>query len=117
MTIKNILTNERISLEFELLCICVCFLQLLNITMGLTRLVGEPKVSVDIIFAMRDGRDYLLGSEVSEHLRKLSQVEFSFYIGFPALQIAERKTCTDANNFYIYMRYMWCVICVKCTVC
>uniref|UniRef100_A0A3B3I7G2 Si:dkeyp-27e10.3 n=1 Tax=Oryzias latipes TaxID=8090 RepID=A0A3B3I7G2_ORYLA len=47
------------------------------------------KVPVDIIFAVRDGRGYLPGSEVSEHLRKLSLVEFSFYVGFPALQIAE----------------------------
>lgn len=59
--------------------------------MGLTRLV-EPKVSVDITFAVRDGRDYLLGSEISKHLRKLNLVEFSFYIGFPTLQIAERKS-------------------------
>lgn len=59
--------------------------------MGPTRLV-EPKVSVDITFAVRDGRDYLLGSEISKHLRTLSLVEFSFYIGFPALQVAERKS-------------------------
>lgn len=56
----------------------------------------EQKVSVDVTFAVRDGRGYLLGSEVSDHLRKLSLVEFSFYIGFPATQIAERMTrsCT-----------------------
>lgn len=59
-----------------------------------TRLPAEQKVSVDIIFAVRDGRDYLPGSEASEHLRKLSLVEFSFYVGFPALQIAERTTRT-----------------------
>lgn len=50
------------------------------------------KVPVDVTFAVRDGRGYLPGSEVSEHLRKLSLVEFSFYIGFPVLQIAERMT-------------------------
>uniref|UniRef100_A0A3B3Z2L6 Uncharacterized protein n=1 Tax=Poecilia mexicana TaxID=48701 RepID=A0A3B3Z2L6_9TELE len=49
----------------------------------------QQKVPVDITFAVRDGRGYLAGSEVSEHLRKLSLVEFSFYVGFPALQIAE----------------------------
>lgn len=64
--------------------------------MGPSRSV-EPKVSVDITFAVRDGRDYLLGSEISQHLRKLSLVEFSFYIGFPVLQIAERKS----HNFHI----------------
>uniref|UniRef100_A0A3B5AG43 KIAA1549 ortholog n=1 Tax=Stegastes partitus TaxID=144197 RepID=A0A3B5AG43_9TELE len=62
---------------------------LLNITMGVTRPAAEQKVPVDITFAVRDGRGYLPGSEVSEHLRKLSVVEFSFYVGFPALQIAE----------------------------
>uniref|UniRef100_A0A3Q4I250 UPF0606 protein KIAA1549-like n=1 Tax=Neolamprologus brichardi TaxID=32507 RepID=A0A3Q4I250_NEOBR len=47
--------------------------------------VSLPRVPVDIMFAVRDGRGYLTGSEVSEHLRKLSLVEFSFYVGFPAL--------------------------------
>uniref|UniRef100_A0AAV2ISS3 Uncharacterized protein n=1 Tax=Knipowitschia caucasica TaxID=637954 RepID=A0AAV2ISS3_KNICA len=64
-------------------------IQLLNITTGLKRLEKQQKAPVDITFAVKDGRGYLTGSEVSEHLRKLSQVEFSFYIGFPALQIAE----------------------------
>lgn len=64
--------------------------------MGVARLPTEQKVTVEITFAVRDGRDYLLGSEVSEHLRKLSLVEFSFYVGFPVLQIAERK------------RHAWC---------
>lgn len=47
---------------------------------------------MEITFAVRDGRGYLLGSEVSDQLRKFSLVEFSFFVGFPALQIAERKT-------------------------
>uniref|UniRef100_A0A3Q2DE85 Uncharacterized protein n=1 Tax=Cyprinodon variegatus TaxID=28743 RepID=A0A3Q2DE85_CYPVA len=64
--------------------------QLLNITMGVARPASGRKVPVDITFAVRDGRGYLPGSEVSDHLRKLSMVEFSFYVGFPALQIAER---------------------------
>uniref|UniRef100_A0A3P9CDG4 UPF0606 protein KIAA1549 n=1 Tax=Maylandia zebra TaxID=106582 RepID=A0A3P9CDG4_9CICH len=62
---------------------------LLNITISVARPAVEQKVPVDITFAVRDGRGYLPGSEVSEHLRKLSLVEFSFYVGFPALQIAE----------------------------
>lgn len=68
----------------------VHLLQLLNVTMSMTLADAEKKVPVDITFAVRDGRDYLPGSEVSEHLRKLNLVEFSFYVGFPALQIAER---------------------------
>lgn len=66
------------------------FTQLLNITISVAWPAVEQKVPVDITFAVRDGRGYLPGSEVSEHLRKLSLVEFSFYVGFPALQIAER---------------------------
>lgn len=60
--------------------------------MGVSRRTAEQKVPVDITFAVRDWRGFILGSEVSEHLRKLSLVEFSFYVGFPALQIAERTT-------------------------
>ncbi|XP_070785251.1 UPF0606 protein KIAA1549 [Enoplosus armatus] len=80
--------------------------QLLNITMGLTRPAAEQKVSVDISFAVRDGRDYLPGSEVSEHLRKLSLVEFSFYVGFPALQIAEPFHYPELNSSH-HLRSTW----------
>lgn len=74
----------------------------MNITMGVTRLAAEQKVSVDITFAVRDGRDYLPGSEVSEHLRKLSLVEFSFYVGFPVLQIAERTKHWCTHNLFTH---------------
>lgn len=74
--------------------------------MGMARLPSEQKVTVEITFAVRDGRDYLLGSEVSEHLRKLSLVEFSFYVGFPVLQIAERKT--HARRDADLMWQFWC---------
>lgn len=60
--------------------------------MGVARLPSQQRATVEITFAVRDGRGYLLGSEVSDRLRKLSLVEFSFFVGFPALQIAERKT-------------------------
>lgn len=60
--------------------------------MGMARLPSQQRAAVEITFAVRDGRGYLLGSEVSDRLRKLSLVEFSFFVGFPALQIAERKT-------------------------
>uniref|UniRef100_A0A3Q2QMN7 UPF0606 protein KIAA1549 n=1 Tax=Fundulus heteroclitus TaxID=8078 RepID=A0A3Q2QMN7_FUNHE len=66
--------------------------QLLNVTTGIAWPAVGQKLPVDITFAVRDGRGYLPGSEVSEHLRKLSLVEFSFYVGFPALQIAERTS-------------------------
>ena len=91
-----------------MICVCVCLLQLLNITMGVARLGAEQKVSVDITFAVRDGRDYLPGSEVSDHLRKLSLVEFSFYVGFPALQIAERTTQMHFNTILLSLSYCVC---------
>ncbi|TMS01098.1 UPF0606 protein [Larimichthys crocea] len=80
--------------------------QLLNITMAVTRWAADQKVSVDITFAVRDGRDYLPGSEVSEHLRKLSLVEFSFYIGFPAQQIAEPFHYPELNTSH-HLRSTW----------
>lgn len=46
---------------------------------------------VSIVFAIRDRYGFLNGSEVSEQLRNLSMVEFSFYLGFPVQQIAERE--------------------------
>ncbi|NXO81944.1 K1549 protein, partial [Sitta europaea] len=62
--------------------------QILNIT------VSRPGVPfrqgpVSIVFAIRDRSGFLNGSEVSEQLRNLSVVEFSFYLGFPVQQIAE----------------------------
>ncbi|KAM6986068.1 UPF0606 protein KIAA1549 [Aplochiton taeniatus] len=81
--------------------------QLLNITMGgIARPTGEQKVPVDVTFAVRDSRGYMLGSEVSEHLRKLSVVEFSFYLGFPTLQIAEPFHYPELNNTH-HLRSTW----------
>ncbi|KAK2882778.1 hypothetical protein Q8A73_021711 [Channa argus] len=80
--------------------------QLLNITLGLARASVDQKVPVDITYAVRDGRGYLLGSEVSEHLRKLSLVEFSFYVGFPTLQIAEPFHYPELNTSH-HLRSTW----------
>ncbi|NWY43221.1 K1549 protein, partial [Sylvia atricapilla] len=62
--------------------------QILNVT------VSRPGVAfrqgpVSIVFAIRDRYGFLNGSQVSEQLRNLSVVEFSFYLGFPVQQIAE----------------------------
>uniref|UniRef100_A0A8D3DNS4 Si:dkeyp-27e10.3 n=1 Tax=Scophthalmus maximus TaxID=52904 RepID=A0A8D3DNS4_SCOMX len=81
-------------------------LQLLNVTMGVSRRTAEQKVPVDITFAVRDWRGFILGSEVSEHLRKLSLVEFSFYVGFPALQIAEPVQYPELNTSH-QLRFTW----------
>nr|XP_015208726.1 PREDICTED: UPF0606 protein KIAA1549 homolog isoform X1 [Lepisosteus oculatus] len=63
---------------------------IINITMNLPKAQKQlQRVPVDIIFAIRDSTGYLNGSEVSSLLRNLNMVEFSFYLGFPVLQIAE----------------------------
>ncbi|XP_061524401.1 uncharacterized protein si:dkeyp-27e10.3 isoform X9 [Phycodurus eques] len=80
--------------------------QLLNITLNSVRMAGERKLPVDIVFAVRDGRGYLPGYEVSRHLRNLSLVEFSFYVGFPALQIAEPFHYPELNTSH-HLRSTW----------
>nr|XP_020469093.1 UPF0606 protein KIAA1549-like [Monopterus albus] len=80
--------------------------QLLNITLGVARPEVGQKVPVDITFVVHDAQGYLLGSEVSEHLRKLSLVEFSFYVGFPALQIAEPFHYPELNTSH-HLRSTW----------
>ncbi|XP_078529129.1 UPF0606 protein KIAA1549 homolog [Lissotriton helveticus] len=63
-------------------------IQILNVTVGPTRTMLR-KGPVNIVFAVRDGTGFLNGSDVSNLLRNLSTVEFSFYLGFPVQQVAE----------------------------
>ncbi|XP_062454777.1 UPF0606 protein KIAA1549 homolog [Rhea pennata] len=62
--------------------------QILNITLSKAG-VAFRQGPVSIVFAIRDRYGFLNGSDVSEQLRNLSVVEFSFYLGFPVQQIAE----------------------------
>ncbi|XP_051479635.1 UPF0606 protein KIAA1549 homolog isoform X3 [Apus apus] len=62
--------------------------QILNITLSRPG-VAFRQGPVSVVFAIRDRYGFLNGSEVSEQLRNLSVVEFSFYLGFPVQQIAE----------------------------
>ncbi|KAM9216328.1 UPF0606 protein KIAA1549 homolog [Dugong dugon] len=62
--------------------------QILNITVGPARMAPRQG-PVNIIFAVKNSQGFLNGSEISELLRNLSVVEFSFYLGYPTLQIAE----------------------------
>ncbi|XP_045420093.1 UPF0606 protein KIAA1549 homolog [Lemur catta] len=62
--------------------------QILNITVSSSR-AAPRRGPVNIIFAVKSTQGFLNGSEVSELLRNLSVVEFSFYLGYPVLQIAE----------------------------
>ncbi|VTJ73821.1 Hypothetical predicted protein [Marmota monax] len=61
---------------------------ILNVTVGSSRMASR-RGPVNIIFAVKNTQGFLNGSEVSELLRNLSVVEFSFYLGYPVLQIAE----------------------------
>ncbi|ETE73000.1 hypothetical protein L345_01164, partial [Ophiophagus hannah] len=81
--------------------------QILNITLG------QPKAMfrqgpVQIIFAVREKGGFLNGSEVSELLRNLSVVEFSFYLGFPVQHIAEPVYYPQLNTSHL-MKSSWMV--------
>lgn len=67
--------------------------QIVNITMAaLQHREQQPgRRPVDITFTVRGSRGYLTGSDVSNALMRLTVVEFSYYMGFPVLQIAERE--------------------------
>ncbi|XP_035312281.1 UPF0606 protein KIAA1549 homolog isoform X1 [Cricetulus griseus] len=62
--------------------------QIVNVTIGSSR-VTPRRGPVNIIFAVKGTHGFLNGSEVSDLLRNLTVVEFSFYLGYPVLQIAE----------------------------
>ncbi|KAM9854295.1 UPF0606 protein KIAA1549 [Aulostomus maculatus] len=81
---------------------------IVNITMAAPknqeqRLVRQP---VDITFTVRTSRGYLMGSEVSNALMKLTMVEFSYYMGFPVLQIAEPFHYPKLNTSQ-FLRSSW----------
>ncbi|XP_029289458.1 UPF0606 protein KIAA1549 isoform X2 [Cottoperca gobio] len=81
---------------------------IVNITMAAPknqeqRLVRQP---VDMTFTVRGSRGYLMGSEVSNALMKLTMVEFSYYMGFPVLQIAEPFHYPELNTSQL-LRSSW----------
>lgn len=85
--------KSRLSFQQDVLfskLILTSFFQILNITVSSSR-VTPRRGPVNIIFAVKSTQGFLNGSEVSELLRNLSVVEFSFYLGYPVLQIAERE--------------------------
>lgn len=79
--------------------------QILNITLGRSRAVFRQG-PVQIVFGVREKRGFLNGSEVSELLRNLSVVEFSFYMGFPVQQIAEPIYYPQLNTSHL-MKSSW----------
>uniref|UniRef100_A0A3B3QCB9 Si:dkeyp-27e10.3 n=1 Tax=Paramormyrops kingsleyae TaxID=1676925 RepID=A0A3B3QCB9_9TELE len=78
--------------------------EIVNITTDSPKSV--QKAPVDITFAIRDARGYVRGAEVSSHLRLLSMVEFSFYLSFPVLQIAEPFHYPELNMTHL-LRSSW----------
>ncbi len=75
----------------------------MNITSSLPKGQRQQKAPVDITFAVRDFQGFLTGSDVSGHIRQLSAVEFSFYLGFPTLQIAERESQIHTQALCIHL--------------
>ncbi|KAK7890896.1 hypothetical protein WMY93_022859 [Mugilogobius chulae] len=67
------------------------------------QLVRQP---VDIVFTVRGSRGHVMGSEVSNALLKLTMVEFSYYMGFPVLQIAEPFHYPELNTSQL-LRSSW----------
>ncbi|KAM9376102.1 UPF0606 protein KIAA1549 [Pholidichthys leucotaenia] len=81
---------------------------IVNITMAPLKydehlLARQP---VDITFTVRSSRGYLMGSEISTALMKLTMVEFSYYMGFPVLQIAEPFHYPELNTSQL-LRSSW----------
>ncbi|XP_016121981.1 UPF0606 protein KIAA1549 isoform X1 [Sinocyclocheilus grahami] len=79
---------------------------IVNITSSLPKGQRQLKAPVDITFAVRDSQGFLTGSDVSGHMRQLSAVEFSFYLGFPTLQIAEPFHYPELNVSHL-LRTSW----------
>ncbi|XP_078232354.1 UPF0606 protein KIAA1549 homolog isoform X2 [Pogona vitticeps] len=79
--------------------------QILNITLGRSR-AAFRQGPVQIVFGIQEKHGFLNGSEVSELLRNLSVVEFSFYLGFPVQQIAEPVYYPQLNTSHL-MKSSW----------
>uniref|UniRef100_A0A8C4Z1K5 Si:ch211-1e14.1 n=1 Tax=Gadus morhua TaxID=8049 RepID=A0A8C4Z1K5_GADMO len=77
--------------------------QIVNITMAGP---GRQQQPVNIFFAVRGSGGYLLGSEVTNLLLRLTMVEFSYYMGFPVLEIAEPFHYAELNTTQL-LRSSW----------
>ncbi|KAM8974738.1 LOW QUALITY PROTEIN: UPF0606 protein KIAA1549 homolog [Pelodytes ibericus] len=70
--------------------------QIVNITTSVPRgLIWKAPVTVS--YAVKEQSGFLNGSDVSDQLRNLSIVEFSFFLGFPVKQIAEPSRYPQLN--------------------
>uniref|UniRef100_A0A3P9KLS9 Si:ch211-1e14.1 n=1 Tax=Oryzias latipes TaxID=8090 RepID=A0A3P9KLS9_ORYLA len=66
----------------------------------------QSRFPVEITFTISGTRGYLKGSEVSDALMTLTVVEFSFYMGFPVLQIGEPFHYPELNTSQL-LRSTW----------
>ena len=64
---------------------------------------------MNIIFAVKGMQGFLNGSEVSDLLRNLTVVEFSFYLGYPVLQIAEREYSLAPGEHWGWGGWCFCL--------
>ncbi|XP_077425581.1 UPF0606 protein KIAA1549 isoform X4 [Vanacampus margaritifer] len=72
---------------------------IINITMVVPKNQQQlGRYPVDITFTVHSPQGYLMGSEVSIALMQLTKVEFSYYMGFPVLQIAEPFHYPELNT-------------------
>ncbi|XP_068595703.1 UPF0606 protein KIAA1549 [Brachionichthys hirsutus] len=81
---------------------------IINITMAAPKYQEQPlvRLPVDITFTIRGSKGYLTGSEVSNALMTLTMVEFSYYMGFPVLQLAEPFHYPELNTTQL-LRSSW----------
>ncbi|XP_067856011.1 UPF0606 protein KIAA1549 isoform X2 [Heptranchias perlo] len=75
--------------------------QVINVTHAAENVGGLGQGPVNITFAINSPRGFLNGSDVSNLLRILNLVEFSFYLGFPVLKTAEPIYYPELNRSYL----------------
>ncbi|XP_069759262.1 UPF0606 protein KIAA1549 isoform X2 [Narcine bancroftii] len=75
--------------------------QIINITHTMQNFGGSRQGPVNITFAINSQQGFLNGSDVSNLLRILNLVEFSFYLGFPVLKTAEPIYYPELNRSHL----------------
>ncbi|XP_038636621.1 UPF0606 protein KIAA1549-like isoform X2 [Scyliorhinus canicula] len=75
--------------------------QVINVTHATENFGGSRQGPVNITFAINSSRGFLNGSDVSDLLRILNLVEFSFYLGFPVLKTAEPIYYPELNRSHL----------------
>ncbi|XP_055506325.1 UPF0606 protein KIAA1549 isoform X2 [Leucoraja erinacea] len=75
--------------------------RIINVTDTVQNVGGLRQGPVNITFAIYSQREFLNGSDVSDLLRILNLVEFSFYLGFPVLKTAEPMYYPELNRSHL----------------